>query len=101
MTSGDILQIIISIITVIGTGGSAFAGIMIANKMANYRIDQLEKKVEVHNSAMQRIVIAEQNISAMWRKVDPYDGAVTRLNVLESECKDTKQRIDRIEARLP
>ena len=45
------------LITLIGMGGSAigtFAGILTASKLTNYRIEQLEKKVDKHNGVIER-----------------------------------------------
>ena len=39
-------QIIIAVITVVGTMASSFAGIIISGKLTEYRLTQLEKKVE-------------------------------------------------------
>ena len=41
--------IVISIISLIGTLGGTFGGIIVSNKLTTYRIEQLEKKVDKHN----------------------------------------------------
>ena len=46
--------ITVSLISLIGTLGGTFGGILVANKLTNYRIEQLEKKVEKHNSVVER-----------------------------------------------
>lgn len=46
--------IIISVISLIGTLGGSLGGILVANKLTNYRVKQLEKKVEKHNSIVER-----------------------------------------------
>ena len=46
--------IIVSLISLIGTLGGTFGGILVANKLTNYRIEQLEKRVEKHNSVLER-----------------------------------------------
>jgi len=46
--------IIVSIISLIGTLGGSLGGILVANKLTNYRVEQLEKKVEKHNSVVER-----------------------------------------------
>ena len=46
--------IIVSLISLIGSLGGTFGGILVANKLTNYRIEQLEKKVEKHNSVVER-----------------------------------------------
>lgn len=46
--------IIVSIISLVGTLGGSLGGILVANKLTNYRVEQLEKKVEKHNSIVER-----------------------------------------------
>ena len=46
--------IIVSLISLVGSLGGTFGGILVANKLTNYRIEQLEKKVEKHNSTIER-----------------------------------------------
>ena len=40
--------------SLIGTLSGTFGGILVSNKLTNYRIEQLEKKVEAHNSVVER-----------------------------------------------
>ena len=47
--------IIVAVLSLVGTLGGTFGGIMTANKMTNYRIEQLEKKVELHNKVIDRV----------------------------------------------
>lgn len=46
--------IIVAILSLVGTLGGTFGGIMTSNKMTNYRIQQLERKVEQHNEVVER-----------------------------------------------
>ena len=47
-------QIMIALIAFLGTCVGSLGGILAANKLTNYRIGQLEKKVEKHNSVVER-----------------------------------------------
>lgn len=47
-------MVIVSVISLIGTLGGSLGGILVANKLTNYRVEQLEKKVEKHNSIIER-----------------------------------------------
>lgn len=52
-------------VAIIGLGGSAigtFAGILTAAKLTNYRIQQLEKKVDEHNTVIKRTYILEEQM---------------------------------------
>jgi len=51
--------IIISIISLLGTLVGTFSGILVSNKLTNYRIEQLEKKVEKHNTIIERTYVLE------------------------------------------
>lgn len=52
-------SIVIAIISLIGSLGGTFGGIIISNKLTIYRIDQLEKKVEKHNNIVERTFLLE------------------------------------------
>lgn len=52
--------IIVSIISLIGTVSGTFGGIMVSNKLTNYRIEQLEKKVDKHNGVIDRTYKLEE-----------------------------------------
>ena len=45
---------IVAVLSLLGTLVGSLAGILTANKLSNYRIEQLEKKVEKHNQVMER-----------------------------------------------
>ena len=49
------------LIGVIGSAIGTFAGIMINSKLVNYRIEQLEKKVDKHNQVIDRVYKLEKS----------------------------------------
>lgn len=53
--------VLVAILALIGTLGGSFGGILTANKLTNYRIEQLEKKVEKHNSVLERVYELEKH----------------------------------------
>ena len=53
--------VIVAIISLIGTLGGTFGGIITSSKLTNYRIEQLEKKVEKHNNVVERVYSLEKN----------------------------------------
>ena len=55
--------IVVAILSLIGTLGGTFGGILTANKLTNYRIQQLEKKVEEHNNLVTRMYALEKQIA--------------------------------------
>ena len=52
--------ITVALISFAGTLIGTFSGIITANKLTNYRISQLEKKVEKHNSVIERVYQLEK-----------------------------------------
>ena len=53
-------EILISLISVLGSAIGTFAGIMVNSKLTNYRIEQLEKKVDKHNQVVDRVYKLEK-----------------------------------------
>lgn len=51
--------IIISLISLVGTLLGSLFGVLASNKLTNYRIEQLEKKVDKHNSVIERMYCLE------------------------------------------
>ena len=72
--------VIVAVLALIGTLGGTFGGILTANKLTNYRIEQLEQKVEKHNRVVERVYILERNEA-----------------VMEEEIKVANHRIDDLE----
>lgn len=52
--------IIVAVLSLVGTLIGSIAGIMTANKLVVYRIEQLEKKVEKHNNVIERVYKLEK-----------------------------------------
>lgn len=63
-------EIIVCLISLSGTLVGTFAGIITSTKLSNYRIEQLEKKVEKHNSVVERTAIIERDMKSMWHNID-------------------------------
>lgn len=60
------------LVALIGLGGSgigSFIGIVANTKMTNYRLEQLEKKVEKHNSLIDRTYNLEERITLNEEKI--------------------------------
>ena len=72
--------IIVAVLSLVGTLGGSLCGILAANRLTNYRIAQLEKKVEKHNQVIDRVYKLEQ-----------------RDAVVEEEIKVANHRIDDLE----
>jgi len=44
----------VAAMSLVGTLAGTFGGILVSNRLTNYRIEQLEKKVAAHNSVVER-----------------------------------------------
>ena len=54
-------SIVIAILSLAGTIIGSLLGILASNKLVVYRIEQLEKKVEKHNSVIERVYLLEKD----------------------------------------
>ena len=62
-------EIIVAVLSLIGTAVGSLAGIITANKLVVYRLEQLEKKVEQHNNLISRTYKLEENVSVIEEKI--------------------------------
>lgn len=62
--------VIIAIISLVGTLVGSCGGVLAANKLSNYRIKQLELKVDKHNNFAQRLPVIEEQIRVINHRVD-------------------------------
>lgn len=53
--------IIVSVISFLGTIVGTFGGILTSSRLTNYRIAQLEAKVEKHNKVIERVYALEKH----------------------------------------
>ncbi len=58
-------EIIVSLITLLGSALGTFAGIAVNSKLTNYRIEQLERKVDKHNSVIERTGKLEERVGGI------------------------------------
>ena len=63
-------EIVVAICSLIGTLVGSLAGIMTANRLTLYRIEQLEEKVKKHNNLAERMVVVEQSTKSAHHRID-------------------------------
>lgn len=63
-------EIIVAVIAFAGTLVGAFAGVMASNKLTNHRIEQLEKKVDKHNTIIERTYILEEKMKVANHRIE-------------------------------
>ena len=49
---------------------SVFGGILTASKLTNYRIEQLEKKVDKHNNFAEKIPVIQEQIKVANHRIE-------------------------------
>lgn len=66
MTEAVIIAIIGFLGTVVGSG----LGILASAKLTNYRLEQLEKKVNLHNNVIERVYLLEKQEAVLEQHVE-------------------------------
>ena len=56
-------EIVIGVLSLVGTLIGTLGGILASNKLTNYRIQQLEEKVNKHNNLIDRMYRIENRVS--------------------------------------
>jgi hypothetical protein len=69
-------EIIVALLGLIGTLAGSFLGVVAANKLVQYRLQQLEDKVNKHNQIIERTYVLEGQMAEV-----------------QHDIRDIKQRI--------
>lgn len=77
------MEIVVALLAFLGTVVGSIAGILTANKLVNYRLEQLEKKVSAHNDLIDRMYTVE-----------------SRTDVLEEKVKVANHRLEDLESKI-
>ena len=77
-------EVLIALLALVGTLVGSGSGILISNKLVNYRIEQLEKKLDKYadnvDEIRERLVKVESSSSSAHKRID---GLVSQLNIHE------------------
>ena len=63
-------EIAVAICSLLGTLIGSMTGMMTANKLVTYRIEQLEEKVKKHNNLVERMIVVEQSAKSAHHRLD-------------------------------
>ncbi len=63
-------DILVAIIAFGGTLIGSLGGILAANRLTVYRIEQLESKVEKHNNLVERMFTVENSVKSAHHRID-------------------------------
>ena len=62
--------IIVAVLSLIGTATGSVVSVLTANRLTNYKIDELQKEVEKHNKVVERTYELERRTSLLEDKVE-------------------------------
>ncbi len=69
-------DIIVALIALVGTLGGSLSGILVSSKMTNYRIQQLEKKVDKHNNFAEKIPLIQEQLKVANHRIEDLENEV-------------------------
>ena len=72
-------EVLIAVLSLLGTAFGSVTGIMAANKLTNYRIAELEKKVDKHNTIIERFALLEQDNKTQWNRIDDLKSSMDEI----------------------
>ena len=61
--------VITALLSLMGSLGGTFGGILVGNKLTNYRLEQLEKKVQAHNNLVERTYHLEGEVELVHEQI--------------------------------
>lgn len=63
-------EIVVAILSLLGTALGTGGGLIASARLTNYKIGQLEKKVDKHNNFAERMPVVEEQIKGIHRRLD-------------------------------
>ena len=76
--------LIVGVLSLFGTLVGSLGGILTANKLTNYRIEQLELKVGKHNNLIERMYKVEEKNSLNAEQIKAVN---QRIDDIEKKCE--------------
>lgn len=78
-------EVITAALSLVGTLVGTLGGIALSSNLTNYRIEQLEKKVEKHNNLITRTFKLEQDFAVLDEKMKVANHRIEDLEDIEHE----------------
>jgi hypothetical protein len=75
--------VLVALLSLLGTLVGTLGGILISNRLVNYRLEQLEKKVDKHNAVVERMYCAEARLDALGEQLRTVDRHISGLQPYE------------------
>lgn len=67
-------EIFVALLSLCGTLLGSLGGVLTASKLTNYRLAQLEKKVDRHNAFGERIPLLEEKLKVVNHRLNDLEG---------------------------
>ena len=61
--------VVAAVLSLMGSLGGTFGGILVSNKLTNYRLEQLEKRVQAHNHVVERTYQLEGRVTEIIHEI--------------------------------
>ncbi|MEE1186443.1 MAG: hypothetical protein UHN02_03585 [Acutalibacteraceae bacterium] len=81
------VEILVALISLAGTIVGTVSGVIINSKLINYRIEQLEKKVDKHNNLIERVYIIEQHNAVIDETLKVANHRINDLEEIERQVR--------------
>ena len=72
----DLTSLAVAGMSLVGTLAGTFGGILVSNRLTNYRIEQLEKKVAEHNNVVERTYKLEGQMTEVQHDIRDLKGCL-------------------------
>lgn len=72
-------EVVVALCALAGTLGGSVLGILSANRLTMWRIEQLEKKVDKHNEVIERTAVLERDQRTAFRLIDEHGERIMRM----------------------
>lgn len=70
--------VLVALLSLVGTLFGSLAGIVVSSKLTNFRLEQLEKKVDKHNGFAEKIPVLQEQIRSLSERLEDIERQTTK-----------------------
>ncbi|MBQ3261584.1 MAG: hypothetical protein IJH52_00255 [Oscillospiraceae bacterium] len=71
--------VLVALVSLVGTIVGSLGGIVVSSKLTNYRLEQLEKKVDKHNNFAEKIPLLEEKLKVANSRISDLEKQIEKL----------------------
>ena len=71
--------VLVALVSLVGTIVGSLGGIVVSSKLTNYRLEQLEKKVDKHNNFAEKIPVLDEKLRVANKRIEDLERQVEHL----------------------